>query len=316
MLNLVDILYSTYDKQPPLVSLDSKLADKVYLNPSSSGAYTKGTDKPIGACMKKVWLDKKGYPSTVPLTAYNQLNFDFGNMIEDWVIEKCKKAGIYLDSNVKIVDNNLFLSGEIDILIKNPDTGRKEVIEVKSYNGGNFSAAKEVLGDKNTLPKPKDAYLLQVATYLIMLARYGIDTVHLLYIDKSASKLYNSKQFTVYLKGDDIVYETMHMGQVITLKEDRFGVKEILDRNATLQTLLEEDYVPPEDYMMSYPEEMVEELFKSGEIPEYKYKAYKKSPMTVELGSWVCQYCPYGKNPETGDSTCINVTNDTKGACL
>lgn len=312
MIDLVQVLINEFEKEPSLVSLERKKEAQYYLNPSSSGVYNTYNNEAIGSCIKQVWLDKKDYPVSNPSSPYNKLNMEFGNMIEDWLIEKMKSSGLYLDSNVKIIDNELSLSGEIDILCQYPDTKEKFVIECKSYNGSNWNAAKDVLGSKDQYPVPKDGYILQVATYLILLRKYNIKEVYLFYIDKSCKSLYNFKQFRFYLKGDDILYDVQHQGKVITIQEDRFTVKDILERNSALLELLNLDYVPEPDFKMVYNKEEIEKAFNKGEISKSKYEKIKLNPLSEEVGSWQCAYCKFGKNSETGESTCINITNETK----
>lgn len=311
MIDLVGVLANELDKEKPLRSLDRKPETGFYLNPSSSGVYTKN-GQPLGACIKQTWLAKKKYPISNPPAVYNKLNFEFGNMIEDWVIDKFKSAGIYLDSNVKLVDNDLNISGEIDILCAYPDTSKKFVVEVKSYNGSNYGASKDVLGSKDSLPKPKDGYILQVVTYLLMLKRYGIDEVYLFYVDKSAKSLYNCKQFRFFLEGSTICYQTLHQGVWKVIKETRFDTNDIIERNKAVIQLLELDVVPDPDYKITYSVEDIEDAFERGEITKTRYEKVRNSGFIEEMGSWQCAYCPYGKSLETGESTCINVNNETK----
>lgn len=310
-MDLINVLQLAMDKERPLQSLDRKEEIGVYLNPSSSSVYTKdGT--PLGTCAKQIWLSKKGYPISRPSNSYNKFNQEIGKMIEKWVINKFKDAGIYLDSNVKLVDNELNLSGEIDVLCVNPETQTQFVVEIKSYNASLFNNSSSVLGTKDSYPTPKDGYILQVVTYLLLLKRYNINEVRLLYVDKSAKSLYNCKEFIFFLKGDEIYYKTYHQGKLITLKEDRFGVQDILDKNNFILKMIEDDIVPEPDYKMVFNEEDVELAYQSGEISKSKYEKIKKEQSYSDVGSWQCQYCQFGKNTETGESTCINITNETK----
>lgn len=310
-MDLINIIQIAMDKERPLQSIDKKEEVGVYLNPSSSSVYTKD-GKPLGTCAKQIWLSKKNYPISRPSTSYNKFNQEIGKVLERWVINKFKDAGIYLDSNVKLIDNTLKMSGEIDILCVDPSTDKKFVVEVKTYNASIFGNASEVLGTKDKYPTPKDNYILQVVTYLLLLKRYDIHEVRLLYIDKSAKSLFNCKEFIFYLDGDDIYYKTQHQGKMITLKEDRFTVQDILDKNDFILQMIEDNNVPEPDYKILYTEEDIHEAYNRGEISKSKYEKLKASSFNEEIGSWQCNYCPYSKNIETGESTCMNITNDTK----
>ena len=102
-------------------------------------------------------------------------------------------------NNVKLVDNDLSISCEIDILHHNPEDKTIEVTECKTYNGANIYAAKDILGDTTNFPKPKDQNLLQCVKYLLTLQKYSIQKINLLYLDRSCSGVYNNKQFVIYL---------------------------------------------------------------------------------------------------------------------
>ena len=129
MYNIIEALHQNINKEKPLVSLDDKLHSRFYLNPSSSMSYSNIDGSPIGACIKQVWLDKKNYPVSNPITTYNEYVFEAGRLWEKWLIDQYKSMGIYLDNSVKIVDNELGISGEIDILHKNPENNSIEVTE-------------------------------------------------------------------------------------------------------------------------------------------------------------------------------------------
>ena len=94
MLNIIQMLNESVSKAPYLVSKDKKLMDRYYLSPSSATCYT-NSGQPVGACIKQIWLDKKDYPISNLVTAYNQFTFDAGKMWEDWLIQQYKKLNIY-----------------------------------------------------------------------------------------------------------------------------------------------------------------------------------------------------------------------------
>ena len=312
MLNIIQMLNESVSKAPYLVSKDKKLMDRYYLSPSSATCYT-DSGQPIGACIKQIWLDKKDYPISNPVTAYNQFTFDAGKMWEDWLIQQYKKLNIYIDSNVKLVDNDLSISCEIDILHHNPEDKTIEVTECKTYNGANIYAAKDILGDSTNFPKPKDQNLLQCVKYLLVLSKYNITKVNLIYLDKSVSKIYNNKQFTIYLQGEDIYYDTYYKNELITIKEERFNVRSILEKDQIILELLKLDYVPNPDYHPIYTEETFEKDYKLGNITKKNYESVKTGKISVyDLNSYQCNYCRYFKNFETGESTCLNTTNETK----
>ena len=146
------MLNESVSKAPYLVSKDKKLMDRYYLSPSSATCYT-DSGQPVGACIKQIWLDKKDYPISNPVTAYNQFTFDAGKMWEDWLIQQYKKLNIYIDSNVKLVDNDLSiwinnLSKEFHI---DDYKLHKKVYETYKHNSSLYDIMPELLYNKTLL---------------------------------------------------------------------------------------------------------------------------------------------------------------------
>lgn len=312
MLNIIEMINNVIVKEPILKSNDIKKDQHYYLSPSSAMCYD-NESMPIGSCIKQVWLDKKNYPISKPITAYNQLTFDAGKMWEEWLIAQYKKLGIYVDSNVKLIDNELSISCEIDILHLNPSDNTYEVTECKTYNGSNIYASRDLLGSIDNYPKPKDQNLLQCVKYLLVLKKYDINKINLIYLDKSVSKVYNNKQFTIYLEGKVIYYDTLYQGKLITIKEKRFNIDNILEKDQILLKLLEMDYVPETDYHPFYTQETLEKDYQLGNVTKKNYEGVKSGKISIyDINSYQCNYCRYFKNPLTGESTCLNTTNETK----
>ena len=54
-------------------------------------------------------------------------------------------------------------------------------------------------------------------------------------------------------------------------------------------------------------EEIVEKEFKLGNLTKTRHKQLQENKIPMEdEASWQCKYCPYWKNRETGESTCLN----------
>ena len=312
MLNIIEMLESNLNKDAPLKSIDSKKSESIYLYPSEAMSYSLVDEgKPIGSCIRQVWFNKKKAPISNPKSSYNNFIFVAGHMWEDWLVNQYKDLNIFLDRSVKLVDNDLSISCEIDILHTNPITGLTEVTECKQYNGSNFYAAKDLLGSKNSLPKPKDQNLLQCVKYLLVLKKYNINTVNLIYLDRSCSNFYNNKQFTIYLQGDKIYYDTYFANELMTIEVTEFTTTSLLEKDAALLKLLELNYAPDPDYFISYNEKTLELDYKWGNITKTSYEKIKKGQSNIEdNGSWICRYCPYGKNSQTGISTCVEFIQD------
>lgn len=309
MLNIIQMLEDNLLAAKPLSSREKKIIEKVYLHPSSAMCYTYD-NKPVGACLKQAWLYHKNAEPSNTITSYGIFVAESGNIWEDWLIKNYREMGIYIDSNVKLVNNDLHTSCEIDILHTNPEKGTREVTECKTYTGSNYYAARELLGYKDKNPKPKDSHLLQCVKYLMVLKDYDIDTVNLVYLDRSCSSFFNNKQFKIYLIGSEIYYDTFYQGALRTIHVDSFNIESLKEKDDALLKLLDLNYVPDPDYKISYTMQDVEEKYRNDLISKTAYTKVEKGQVLPEdMSDWQCRYCKYGKNHDTGYSTCIETQN-------
>ena len=309
MLNIIQMLEESLLSERPLVSLHKKKGEEIYLHPSSAMCYSYD-NKPIGACLKQAWLYHKDAAVSNKIDSYGIFVASSGNIWEDWLISHYKNMGIYLANNVKLVNNDLKVSCEIDILHTNPENNTREVTECKTYTGSNYYAAKELLGYKDQNPKPKDSHLLQCVKYLMILDEYDIHVVNLVYIDRSCSSFFNNKQFKIYLIGKEIYYDTFYQGALRTIHVNTFNTDSLIEKDDALLKLLDLNYVPDPDYKISYTLQDVEEKFKAGLLSKTAYsKVEKDQVQPSDMSDWQCRYCKYGKNRDTGFSTCIETQN-------
>ena len=100
--------------------------------PSSASCVDEiNTEKVIGSCLRQQYYRCTKTPESDPAGLYSQYIFAAGNMWEDFLIEQFKRAGLWLGNNIKFAIVDKYISGEIDILIKNPD-GEKGIAVVES----------------------------------------------------------------------------------------------------------------------------------------------------------------------------------------
>lgn len=287
--------------------------------PSKAMCYSAVDNKPIGACLRSAYMHLKKYPVSNPLGIYTIMTAQAGLIWEKWVINQFKELGIYVDHSIKIMDLENKLSGELDILHINPETNDLEVTEVKQYNGSNYGASTELVGNKNKKPKPKDSHLLQVFLYLLMLKNTNNDFIkicNILYIDRSCGSFTNNTQFkiTLHFNEEQQVYNPvveyfLTDGTVSSYIDIRINDKVIFEKNNLLDTFVEKDILPPQDYELKYSDSKIKTLVASKDISATKYNKYVLDPVNNYIGDWMCAYCAFGPNKD-GFSTCWSVTND------
>lgn len=307
MFNILEALKNNLQRSSPIKT------DRIQTHmPSRAMCYSALDNKPIGACIRSAYMDINKYPASNPMGIYMKMTTEAGRIWESWVINQYKEIGIYISHSVKLYDPKLFISGELDILHYNPETEQCEVTEVKQYNGSNYNASSSLTGSgKNMRPAPKDPNLLQVFEYLLMLRNTGnqmINKVNLLYIDRSCGSFSNNFQFCVTLTEVNSVIHPLveyfdNQGNVQSYIDFRITETAIIEKNAMLDSFVENELLPPRDYKLKYSDQEIEEMYRTNEISTYRYNKWKADTNLNAFGDWQCTYCKYGPNLE-GFSSC------------
>lgn len=97
--------------------------------PSAASTLDEETGEPIGACLRANYYRCAKYPKSNEDSVWSQYVFGGGNLWEGWLADKLKSSGILLASNLKFADLNRYISGEVDMVVKEPETGKKIILE-------------------------------------------------------------------------------------------------------------------------------------------------------------------------------------------
>jgi hypothetical protein len=195
--------------------------------------------------------------------------------------------GILVANNIKFHEPKRNISGELDIVLREPD-GTLFLGEIKSFY--NYNATKEICGNKTVVGKPKTSQLLQILIYVDLCQELNILQYGKLvyYARDSAAR----KEFDITIKLDNKGSKR----PVVDGKMDyRFTLEDIYSRYALLDEYLATKTLPERDYDAIYDKEMIEKLYELGEIGETNYTKWSKKPSTNPIGHWMCNptYCPY-----------------------
>jgi hypothetical protein len=263
-----------------------------------------GNGSALGACMRAQYYRCRGYDKTDPSGLYSEYIFAAGNIWENWLSEITKEMGIWAGNNIKFQDIERNISGEIDILIRDPDTKELMIVENKTYSSSNYTAKKDICGSRawrgspEKLPKPKDSNLMQSFLYLGHFGPQGIKKTLLTYIDRAAGGPENNKQFTVEVaqvedKRRPKITVVDADGVLRSWVDNRISLEGIYDRYAELKRCLIADTVPSPDYAHEYSSEKVQAMSTEGLIAKTKLEKYDKNPSDNPIGDWQCAWCDY-----------------------
>jgi len=262
------------------------------------------TSKRIGACVRAEFYRVKRFSETNPTSAYSHYILNYGKMLEGFMIEQLKIAGVYASSNDKFVfPNHPLISGEVDIIVKEPD-GSYAVIEAKSFSSGNYQGLKSLAGAAGrgvkfpyVRPEPKVQNLMQSHIYLHALS--GISKVYLAYIDRAAGGPQNNIQFTVTNHQTEegnfpkVSVKRPWRDEPIEYVNEQFTIESIINGYEHLHEHVTTNTLPNPTYKIKMSDEEVEAGFANGDVAKTKYEMWQKNKEKYPVGEWQCAWCRF-----------------------
>ncbi len=259
---------------------------------ASVRATVNGQEEIVGKCARASFYRLTGVRETNPTTAKSQVIFLLGNQVEDAVVEIWKQAGIWDNNSIRFEDRSHNLSGEFDCVLKDPATGRKFGVEVKSFYG--FFQEKTILGANEgrgaarrwVYGKPKDENLMQAAIYADQ-TRGQLDGFKLYYVSRDNCEM---AEFNITVDDNGTIFVHDPKRDTNTA-ETRFNIYDVYRRYDELAGYIERNELPQRDYTWKPTNDQVQLLFDSGKISKTAYEAHmeKKEQHT----DWHCDYCSF-----------------------
>lgn len=245
----------------------------------------------VGKCIRAAFYRCSGMfeDAKVETTPRREIIFSMGKLLEMGVVEYFKQMGLWIDNNIKIFDTDRKISGEIDVFIRDPRTNSIIGVEIKTYYG--YSAEKQIEGNYHNKGAPKIEHVLQAALYLDHVQnslKLPVRQFKILYINRGTGHM---SEFNLTLE--------VREGQVYVAINDEimgdFPMASVYQRYSLLAQYLASKEIPPPDYMLHYPPNLIEEKRMKGDISDSAYKNYKRNPNKYPIGDWQCGYCDFKK---------------------
>jgi len=258
-----------------------------FFNPSASSVRwldKHNIPRVSGTCLRASYYRYTGQQG-LPTDAYSEWIFRLGKKVEEILVEEWKQMGLWVGNNMKFYDKENNISGEIDVILMDPETRQLVATEVKSFYG--YYATKEICGTPKQQGRPKTGHILQTLIYLDVCKRHNIlDYAKLVYYARDAAK---RKEFNI-----DIVQDGEHKRPMINGVIDyRFTIEEIYDRYKELQEYLDRKELPPADYELRWDGPKVKKFYDLGEVSKTAFEDFTKNPEKNPVGDWQCSYCAY-----------------------
>ena len=256
--------------------------------PSEASVVTldKHGDKVIhGGCMRAAYFRCSSHEfERLPNSARSELIFKQGIGVEKILVDLWKEMGIWVDNNVKFLDKEHGISGELDGILMEPD-GTVYGVEVKSFYG--YFAEKEIFGNRSVKGFPKMGHLLQTLIYLNFF-KERLPYFRIVYFARDSVK---RRTFKVELHQEgDLIYPMVE-GEVVR----SFTVNDIYKRYAELKEFLDNDIIPPNDFELHYSSEKIEDFYMKGKVAKTKYAKWQQGKLgpNEQIGDWNCSYCAF-----------------------
>lgn len=237
-----------------------------------------------GGCLRQTYYRCTGIDGK-ETTPAQQWVFALGNAVEKMITNKAKKAGVWVGNNVKFYDEVRNISGEVDLVVKDP-MGKLVGIEIKSYYG--YYAEKEIEGSRQKAGMPKMNQFIQTLIYADQF-RDSIDYFQMYYMHRGFGrrKGYFVEALPDELEDGTIIHRPMLNGKPIM----SFTMEDIYKRVEILDDCIKNNILPPRDFEQYYDDKRIAKDYKNKKLAKNKYDAFKKKG--ERPGDWNCSYCAY-----------------------
>lgn len=109
-----------------------RLHGPVHFYPSEASVKwtdSNGLPRVSGSCLRKNYLRLTGEAPGRPFDAYTQWIFSLGKAVEEILVEQWKQMGIWVANNVKFYDRERNISGEVDVVLRDPVNDEVFIVE-------------------------------------------------------------------------------------------------------------------------------------------------------------------------------------------
>lgn len=284
-MDLVKLIDDHMGKGSPLTSYRNRTNH--YPSQASVKYWHSGYEEEVvkGACLRAMYYRCTG-AEPEPFNTRTYYIFACGNIVEDYFIEQLKQMGLWRGNSLRLYNTDIKLSGEIDILVEDPESKELVIVECKSTAG--YYSWKEIAGNKSTKGKAKPAHLLQLMLYLYEF-RDQVKKGVLFYFNLE------NKERAQYIV--ELVEEGgRHYPKIDGVLFKTFAVEDIHDRYRLAQDYVDKKQLPPCDFIKVCTPEQVEIWQARGEVAKTKYANYKRNPEKYPIGAWECAYCNFRKH--------------------
>ncbi len=157
----------------------------------------------LGSCLRGIYFERLGVKPDTPLDDRTLRVFDMGNKVERWIIDLIEAHQINMETQVRVEDKKLGVSGYADAVIEYD--GEKEVLEIKSKHSRSFWW----MDKKGEGAQRQHQYQIWTYLYLLNIAKGSI-----IYISKDDLAIL---QYPILLNNKELKKEVMEELRLLNL---------------------------------------------------------------------------------------------------
>lgn len=195
--------------------------------------------------------------NTVKDSKYMHWIWEQGNLFEEHILDLIKESGLFVATQVQVYIPEYNVSGKIDAIAFNAETGKNIITEIKSVYGPNGEKVIGTLWERKngTAGEPRDYNLMQLALYQWHYADESFDYGQLIYGDRGHGK-YTVFQVDVDKITGAIRYRCIDPGETdwVTVS---YTIFDILNNYKYLQQCVDSGKIPDRDFQLKYSDEQL-----------------------------------------------------------
>lgn len=269
--------------------------------PSSASCVLPGG--PAGGCLRKQYWYFIGEEQSDPPSENALVNMAMGDATHEFVVEQCKRVGIWAADERRIWEPSFNLSGRVDLFLWH---GQQVVpVEIKSIHG--WYGHQGVVKPSKTKPfAPKIEHVLQFFTYMDFYHRHpnalnGTPPYGLIFYigrDNGARAQHKIEVGVVSDENGPIKKTVKGMEMEVTFPIVNGQNWEfitnvgIYERWEQLEEYVKNEELPPRDFTLQYSRDTLKAMADAGELTA-KQASEVKADRWLEKGDWHCSYCSF-----------------------
>jgi hypothetical protein len=231
-----------------------------------------------------------------------------GELYEEYCVRQATQTGVHIASQVPafyISPGGWSLSGKIDEVVLNPETGKYSCVEYKSVYGfgGNFVLGSESERRRGLMGTPRESNLMQVGYYDWKVGKSDdrFENSRLPYGSRDTGRYAEYEISTEMREGDEetFIYYRGISPHITDWTNSGISMENILGQFQYVQNCLDSGEIPARDYEHTFSEEKMNVLWQRGELSKADAGRMERRAEQIEESK-----AKINKLPEKGDWQC------------